>query len=304
MELFNTSGARYCPFRNGGGLNNFSMPDDNVEAKEPTKTKLTSLEADAGALQKLSKVLGAAVKARAFGRSDFSKNIEEANKLAAQINWAEVRGSIEREASAVREKDEANLLGRREKLHQAAGAARWHAQMGSQFDRIDIFQVDYEGATAVVKLGGVVFDRVKEGDGGKLFARLQHLRAMLERSPFERETFFKILKGAHAVCRRTVTSADEFVPVRDLHREMVLERARNSERFRKSAEPKNIDPYSLPQFIYDLARFLRGGVTAGGERIVTQTPSMRESKETVHIPNLDHPTSSEVAAARLAIRPV
>jgi len=48
---------------------------------------------------------------------------------------------------------------------------------------------------------------------------------------------------------------------------------------------------------------VREGIAAGQERIVTETPSMRESKETIHIPNLDHPTSGEVAAARLAIKP-
>lgn len=279
------------------------MPDEKPEAKKTTETHLTGLDADASALQKLSKVLGAAVKSRAFGKPTFAKQIEEASKLAGQINWAEVKGNIEREASAVREKDEANLRGRREKLHQAAHAEKWPAQMGAQFDRIDIFQVEYEGVTAVVKLGGVVCERVKEGDGEKLFARLQQLRSTLEKTPFERESFFKVLKGAHTVCRRAIAGGDEFVPVRDLHREMVLERARNSERFRKSAEPKNIDPYSLPQFIYDLARFLRVGVSVGGERIMTQAPSMREARETIHIPNLDHPTSSETAAARLAIRP-
>ena len=95
---------------------------------------------------------------------------------------------------------------------------------------------------------------------------------------------------------------DEFVPVRDLHREMLLERARVSERFRKTGEAKNIEPYPLAQFIYDLARFLREGVVLGEERIMTQTPSMRESRETIHIPNLEHPAANETAAARLAIK--
>jgi hypothetical protein len=280
------------------------MPDENAETMKTDEMKLPGLEADASALQRLGKLLVAAAKSRAFGRADFSKQIEEASKLAGQINWTEVKANIEKEASVMRAKDEANLSGRREKLHQAASAAQCPAAMGTHFDRIDIFQVEYEGVTAVVRLGGVVLERVKEGDGEKLFSRLQQLRTTLDQTPFDRDQFFKMLKGAYAICRRAVAGGDEFVPVRDLHREMVLERARNSERFRKSAEPKNIDPYALPQFVFDLARLLRGGVSVGGERIVTQTPSMRESRETVHIPNLDHPASNEVAAARLAVRPV
>jgi hypothetical protein len=83
-----------------------------------------------------------------------------------------------------------------------------------------------------------------------------------------------------------------------------LEQARNSERFRKSVDPKDIDPYPLPQFVFDLARFVRDGATVGGERLVTQAPSMREARDTIHIPNLDHPTGGETAAARLAIRAI
>ena len=55
--------------------------------------------------------------------------------------------------------------------------------------------------------------------------------------------------------------------------------------------------------MFDLARFIREGNSFGAERLMTQTPSMRESKETIHIPNLEHPTGNETAAARLAIKP-
>jgi len=279
------------------------MPEANTEGTPAAERSQAGLENAASILQKLGKLLGAAVKSHAFGRTDYAKQIEEANRLAGQLDWKTFKTNLEQEASTVRDKEDSNLRSRREKLHQSAHAAQWHAQMGTQYDRIDIFQVEYEGATAVVKLGGALLERLRESDGEKLFERLRQLRTALEKMPFNREVFFNLLKAAHANGRRAMAGGDEFVPVRDLHREMVLERARASERFRKSAELKNIDSYSLPQFIYDLARFIREGVTIGGERIVTQTPSMRESKETVHIPNLDHPTSSEVAAARLAVKP-
>jgi len=280
------------------------MTEEKLESKKPSEAKLPGLAADGNALERLGKLLISAVKSQAFGRSDYAKKIEDASRLAAQINWAEVKAAIEKEAGAVREKEEANLLGRREKLNHAAIAAKWQAQMGTQFDRIEIFQVDYEGATAVIRLGGVVLERVKESDGEKLFARLQQLRTLLEQTPYSRDSFFKMLRDAHTICRFASGGGDEFVPVRELHREMVLEHARHSESFRKNAEPKNIEPYSLPQFVFDLARFVRVGISVGSHRLVTQTPSMRESKETIHIPNLDHPTSSETAAARLAIKPV
>lgn len=260
-------------------------------------------ENDAQLIGKLAKVLSAAVKSKAIGKPEFAEQIEEANKLAAQINWTEVRANIEREAIGERERNQANLNGRREKLLQAAAAARWPMQQGSQFDLLDIFQVHYEGAAVVAKLGGVPFHRTMETDGEKVFAMLKQLRAGLDQVPFQREAFFKQLKGAHAICRHAQPNGDEFVPVRELHREMVFERARNSDRFRKTGEAKSIEDYSLAQFIYDLARLIRDGAVVGGERILTQTPAMRESKEMVHIPNLNNPTSSETTAARLAIRP-
>lgn len=276
----------------------------DTKSDEKKETRLTGLDADANAVQRLGKVLVAAVKSRAFGKPEYRKQIEEASRLASQIDWSGLKAAIELEAAEVREREETGLQTRREKLHQSASAGQWQAQMGSQYDRIDIFQVEYEGAIAVVKLGGVPFERVKEVDGEKLFARLKHLKSVLDQSPFQRDQFFRQLKGAYATSRRAGGAGEEFVPVRELHREMVLERARGSERFRKSGEVKSIEPYSLPQFIYDLARFLRQGVSLGDDRVVTQTPSMRESKDAVHIPNLEHPTGSEVTAARLAIRPV
>jgi hypothetical protein len=280
------------------------MADDNATTSKTNEMISPGLEADASLLGKLAKALAAAVKSRAFGRAEYAKQIEAASKLAGQINWPEVKANLDREAGVVRERNEANLGSRREKLLQAASAAQWALQQGSQFDLIDIFHVFYEGGSVVVKLGGVLLERIPETDGGKVFARLQQLRTGLEQTPFNREGFFSLLKGAHAICRRAQPGDDEFVPVRELHREMILERARSSDLFRKSGELKNISPYTLPQFIFDLARFIRDGAVVGNERIMTHAPAMRESKEMIHIPNLNHPTNSETTAARLTIRPV
>lgn len=275
------------------------MPDRNSESNNEARSG--GLDAEANAVLRLGKVLVAAVKSRASGRPDFVKRIEEAIRLANQIDWATLKANIVREAAEVQERVETNLRSRREKLHQVAGMAQWFGQMGGHYDRIDVFQVEYEGATAVVKLGGVLCERVKEMDGEALFARLKQLKAGLEQATFQRETFFHQLKEAYGTCRRAGTG-DEYVPVGELHREMLLVRARDSERFRKTGDAKDIQAYTLPQFIFDLARFLREGVTLDEERIVTQTPSMRESRGAIHIPNLDHPASDAVAAARLAIK--
>ncbi|NLH74687.1 MAG: hypothetical protein GX456_16690 [Verrucomicrobia bacterium] len=280
------------------------MPGHEINADKLAGGQSAVLNTAAVALQKLGRMLAAAMKAQALGEPDFGKRIEEVNKLVAQIDWADIKAKVEKEVRTVLEKHQASLQARREKLHQAAKSAQVAAVMGAQSDRIGIFRVEYEGATAVVSLGGVTVTRLKEADGERLFGELQRLRAALEQTPFNRDGFFEQVKAAYGICRRAASGGDEFVPVRELHREMVLERARNSEKFRRSADPKSIEPYPLYQFVFDLARFLRGGVSNGGERIVSQTPSMRESRETIHIPNLDHPTGNETAAARLAIKPI
>lgn len=279
------------------------MADEKAVTSRPMDVQFAGWENDARVLAKLAKSLSAAVKSKAFGKPEFAQQIEEASKLANRINWNEVRANIEREANRERVLSEANLSGRREKLLQAATAAGWKVQQGGQFDRVDIFHVQYEGQTVAVKFGGVSFQRVSENDGEKLFARLKQLRAGLDQVPFQRETFFKLLKGAHAICRHAQSGGDGLVPVHELHREMVFERARHSDRFRKTGEAKSIEDYSLPQFIYDLARLIRDGAVVGSERILTETPAMRESKEMIHIPNLNNPSSNETTAARLTIRP-
>lgn len=279
------------------------MSDENTAISNGSDANGAGLESGAATLQKLCKVLGTAIKSRAFGKPEFAKEIQEASRLAGQFDWATLKTAIEIEAKASREQNEANLQMRRERLHQAALVANVPAVMGAQTDRIDIFRIEYVGALAAITLGGVELERSKESDGDKLFTHIRNLRASLEKTPFSREGFFRVLKAAHTSCRISGPFSDEFVPVRDLHREILFERARASDRFRKNPDPKSIEPYPMHYFVFDLARFIREGNSLGTERLMTQTPSMREHKETIHIPNLEHPTGNEIAAARLAIKP-
>ena len=224
------------------------MPDENSTTLNPAETQGLGLEAGAAILQKLCKVLGTAIKSQAFGRPEFAKEIQEANKLAGQVDWPALKSAIETEAKASREQNDANLQMRREKLHQTALAAKCAASMGAQSDRVDIFRIEYAGALSVITLGGVEVERSKEADGEKLLAHIRSLRASLEKTPFSREGFFRALKAAHASCRRSGLFGDEFVPVRELHREILLERARASDRFRRNPDPKCIEPYPMHYF--------------------------------------------------------
>src|SRR5581483_5519451 len=233
------------------------MPDENNAIPNSAQAPGQGLEAGAATLQKLCKILGTAIKSRAFGRPEFAREIQEASKLAEQMDWASLKSAIDSEAKVSREQNDANLQVRREKLQQTALAANIPASMGAQTDRVDIFRIEYVGAQAVITLGGVEVERSKESDGEKLFAHLRNLRSSLEKTPFSREGFFRALKAAHASCRMSGSFGDEFVQVRELHREILFARARASDRFRKNPDPKCIEPYPMHYFVLDLAWLIR-----------------------------------------------
>lgn len=252
-------------------------------------------------LKKLAEALSHAAKAQAQGKADAGKRLEEAFRLTEQFDWPGFVTELKNACDHDRTTREAALQSRREKLLLAARAAGEPYDDSTRAVRIGIFHVGFEGESALASIGGIEVERTKEANGERIFQRLQELRRQLEQVPFHREAFFKQVKAAHTACRQA-GAPDDFVSIRDLHRELVLERARASEAFRKHPDPKNVPPYPIHQFIFDLARFIQKGVGVGEERLVTTTPSMRESVRTVFIPNLDHPLGNETSAARLAVK--
>lgn len=253
-------------------------------------------------LQSLHKNLLAALKPESKSEADLCSTLEAAFTVAEKMDWSAFLESLRVAAASARAKQQEDLILRRQALHRAAREAGVDIEGGGNSDRIDILQVDYDGMTAVIKLSDITIERIKVSDGGALFRAIRELRAKLENSRFNRESFFENLKVAYATRRHGSSQADEFIPIADLHREVVFEQARKSDAFRKNPEPKNLPTYPLYQFVFDLARFVDGGVAMpGGLRLKTQTPSMAEARHTIHIPDLKHPTGPATAAARLAI---
>lgn len=252
-------------------------------------------------LKRLVRSLAKAEKHRARQPAAAEAALDETLRGIEGMDWPSLRAVLQRERDDLRARHDIELRTRREDLLKAAKAAGVPTDTGGRADRIGILRVEYEGVQAIVKLGGVRVEILKETDGRRLFERLQKRLEALAKEPFSREDYFRLLQAAYGSCRRA-SPTEEFVLWRDLYRELVFERARKNEKFRRSPDPKNLDSYPSFQFIYDLARFLRGGVSVGGERLQTQTPSMREGKDTVFIPNLEHPLSAENSVARLAIK--
>jgi hypothetical protein len=269
------------------------------ESKSPSPK---DLENRFSQLQSLSKHLLAALRPESKTEVDYCLTLEAAFTVAEKVDWSAFLESIREAAESARTKQLEDLNMRRQALHRAAREAGVIIDGAGNSDRIDIFQIDYEGMTAVVKLSDITIERIKLSDGGALFRAIRELRLKLENNRYSRESFFENLRVAYAALRNGGSQSDEFISVADLHREVVFEQARKSDAFRRSPDPKNLPVYPLYQFVFDLARFVHAGVAMpGGLRLKTQTPSMAEARRTIHIPDLNHPTGPATAAARLAI---
>ena len=255
-------------------------------------------------LQQISKQVANACKAVGNREPAAAGELEQALKLAKQMDWPELVECLHEATSAAQKRFDEEIASRRENLLRAAKDAGVPTELRAKSDRIGIFTVDYEGALALISLGGLRVETRKESDGRKLFEAVQKCRSALDSVKFQRDQFFQELKTAMEHCRRLGVGGDGFIPLRDLHRELVLDRTRRSDRFRRAPEPKNMEPYPLYQFMFDLARFGQRGWLSGSEKLATQAPSMREGKDTVFLVNLEHPLAQETAVARLAIKPV
>ena len=263
---------------------------------------MTTFEDLTSSLDRLSKAVKAAATARSRHDKKTAHLIETAAKEAASLEWHRGEEILRKEAKQFDESQEQALRQRRESLKSQAHQAKVPFHPYDKSDRIGIFDVRYSGLGVTIELGGVEVDSFDEADGERLYKRLQDARGSLDAQPLDRKEFFRDIKAAYTTARRNSREGD-YVLVNAIHSNLLLERARHDDRFIRDPNPKNIAPYPLFQFVYDLARFLNDaeGPRCGSERIQTQAPSMRESKVAVQIPSLRNPVGTETSVARLAV---
>ena len=254
-------------------------------------------------LARLSKAVKASAAARLKHDKKAAKLIEAAAKEAELMDWKKGAEVLRNEAVQLQRGQEQALRQRRESLKTHAQQAGVPIRGYEAWDRIGIFDVRYSGLAVTVELGSVKVETFDEAAGERLFKRLEEVRSLLDAQPLDRKQFFQNIKAAYTTVRRRSPGEGDYVLVHAIHGELLLERARHNAKFVRNPDPKNIAPYPLHQFVYDLARFLNDadGPRCGSERIQTQAPSMRESKATVQIPNLKNSVSSETSVARLAV---
>ena len=183
--------------------------------------------------------------------------------------------TLEKRRDALRRRADDKLAKRREALHGAAGDAGWPTRRLQNYDWVDCFKVQYRRARVTLYLGSEKLDTFDETDGARLFARIRDAKAKLDSAPFARGEFFATVKNAIGCARARGEDRDDKTPIRTLYLHVVLERQYRDSAFRKQPNRKKFKDYSMCQFIYDMARFGRGGWHANDrERLASQTPNM------------------------------
>lgn len=183
--------------------------------------------------------------------------------------------TLEKRRDALKRRVEDKLAARREELHNAAGDAGWPTRRLQNYDWVDCFKVQYRLARVTLYLGSEKLDMFDETDGARLFARIRDAKEKLDGAPFARDEFFATVKNALRCARARGEDRDGKTPIRTLYLHVVLERQYRDSAFRKQPNRKKFKDYSMCQFIYDMARFGRGGWHANDhERLASQTPNM------------------------------
>ena len=198
--------------------------------------------------------------------------------------------SLEREHAELLECRNNVLNRRRETLHRSAKESGWPTRRLKDSDFVGCFEVRYKKERVTVRIGSEALDSFSETDGAKLFSRLEEVRACLDGFPFERETFFRMLKDAWSLAKAQGQHRDGKVNIRKLYPLVVLSRQSQDERFLKRPEGKFFTDYPMTQFVYDLARFGQGGwIADDGERLSNQTPNMSTVAKgtTILLPSLE-----------------
>lgn len=180
---------------------------------------------------------------------------------------------------------------RREVLLKESRNAGLSSRRFGEYDRIDVFKVSYKGKKVSLEVGSEPVVAFEEADGSRAFARILEERKKLERSPFERERFFQLLRYSYFLSQQEQKLADQWGPIRKIYSCLTLMRNLDSESFVKTPTSKQFIPYTSAQFVFDLARFGRSGWTCGNHILRSQTPNMSTvaAKKTMTLPDLDSP---------------
>jgi hypothetical protein len=219
------------------------------------------------------------------------KVLESINKTATEIDLNSLTSTIDNEILRIQTELDRHLARRRDAMCKAADERKLYWQSSPMGDSVDVFKVKENGFKVTIIFAGVEIEKLEEYDGEKVVEHLVKLRKDLTNPRFDRADFFRSLFSAYTSAFRRSPSRDGFVTIDVLYLEFLFERATSNASFFKNGSCKHLPDYPFHQFLFDLSRFLREGVTCETGKIQTRTPSMSENSKTYSLPNLDSPSA-------------
>ena len=251
--------------------------------------KPSRLDTGVKALNRARLAVAALANARETTAAELLALHEKAVAALRETKSGQLLSFLEDEAHRLEQQRDSTLKTRREDLLRSAKNHGWAVERRTNSDVVGCFRIEYKAERATVHLGSERLGAFDEADGTRLFTRIEEARTGLDELPFDRKSFFRSLKEAMALAKAQGQTRDGKVPIRKLYPLVVLVRQSQDERFVKRPEQKSFSNYPMAQFVYDLARFGKGGWIIQGERLSTQTPNMASSQKgaTVRLPPLD-----------------
>jgi hypothetical protein len=203
--------------------------------------------------------------------------------LDALISW------LEQETREAEGRLQVAIERRRESLLLAARNENVHHKRFGEYDRVELFKVSYRGKKVRLELGSEPVCEFEEADGERILERIQQESERLEKEPFSRDEFFRTMKDAIRMARARGLERDGWVSVRTLFAYVMLLRNLGFEDFVRRPGSRSFRDYSTAQFVYDLARFGRGGWSLGDEILRAMTPNMATvaAGKAMTLPDLD-----------------
>ena len=236
---------------------------------------LKALDRDFRALGKARKTLAPLSNPVETSPTEAMSALAKAISALRAIRLESVLSDLDRQHAALILRWDEAFKRRRDDLARSARAAGWAVKRLRRYDFVGCFQVNYKQERVTLRVGSEVLTTLNEVDGFTLFSRIQEAKKQLDGFPFSRPDFFQSLKDAIRLARLQERDRDGKVPIRKLYPLLVLVRQSRDERFMEHPVLKSFTEYSMPQFVYDLARFGREGwKTDRGERLCNQPPNM------------------------------
>jgi hypothetical protein len=190
------------------------------------------------------------------------------------------------------------LKARREDFMNISRQNQYKAERIDSYDKFDILKVEYKGNIVIVSLNNVKLRQKELATGEEIFEMCKTELKKLQSSEFDRKNFFSQLKLSISflkLAKPKTISPNGSVILKEVYPLMRLVREYQSQK-------KMI--YELPQFIYDIARFVDGGVTEKNYRMEMETPAKAFTREALIIPNLANPISVGKPVRKIRLVPL